>query len=50
LFRTGYSFVAVCREVADDLALLWLTQHAPSSSSYAPFYLLADDVPKPYRT
>mmetsp|Transcript_4731 Transcript_4731/g.6492 ORF Transcript_4731/g.6492 Transcript_4731/m.6492 type:complete len:670 (+) Transcript_4731:1-2010(+) len=48
LFRTSYSFVAVCREVPDHLALLWFSQYAPSSSSYAPFYVAAEFVPVPY--
>ena len=34
--------------VPDSLALLWLCQYAPSSSSYAPFYIKANDVPKAY--
>jgi dipeptidase len=49
LFRTSYSFVAVPRpSVPDVLALLWYGQYAPSSSSYAPFYLAASTPPKPY--
>jgi dipeptidase len=48
LFRTSYSFVAQAREVPDELTLLWFGPHAPSSTSYAPLYLQADDVPKQY--
>ena len=49
LFRTSYSIVAVAREsVPDSLALLWLCQYAPSSSSYAPFYVASSEAPKPY--
>lgn len=49
LFRTSYSFVAVSRQnVPDHLALLWFSQYAPSSSSYAPFYVSTDYVPVPY--
>lgn len=32
----------------DHLALLWFSQYAPSSSSYAPFYVSAEYVPTPY--
>ncbi len=49
LFRTSYSFVAVSREnVPDVLSLLWFSQYAPSSSSYAPFYVSADKLPEAY--
>ena len=49
LFRTSYSIVAVARSnIPDSLALLWLCQYAPSSSSYAPFYLASTTVPTPY--
>eukprot|EP01038_Epipyxis_sp_PR26KG_P012679 gene12679-17000_t len=49
LFRTSYSFVAVSRpKVPDILALLWFSQYAPSSSSYAPFYVASTIVPAPY--
>ena len=47
--RTSYSIVAVARAaVPDQLALVWICQYAPSSSSYAPFYVAADAVPAPY--
>ena len=49
LFRTSYSFVAQARQgVPDILALLWFGQYAPSSCSYAPFYLASTNVPSPY--
>ena len=49
MFRTSYSIVAVARAaVPDQLALVWICQYAPSSSSYAPFYVAADAVPAPY--
>ena len=44
LFRTSYSFVAACRPLPDHLALLWFAQYAPSASSYAPFYVAAQQV------
>lgn len=50
LFRTSYSFVAQSRaEVPDELALMWFAPHAPSGSSYAPFYVKSETVPKPYK-
>ncbi len=50
LFRTSYSFVAQARaNVPDDLALMWFAPHAPSGSSYAPFYVKSASVPLPYR-
>jgi dipeptidase len=49
LFRTSYSFVAQARpRVPDSLARLWFSQYAPATSSYAPFYVHADHVPKQY--
>ena len=49
MFRTSYSIVAVARaSVPDQLALVWICQYAPSSSSYAPFYVSAAAVPLPY--
>lgn len=41
--------MAVSRQsVPDHLALLWFSQYAPSSSSYAPFYVSSDSVPPAY--
>jgi hypothetical protein len=48
MFRTSYSIVAVARQVPNQFALLWLCQYAPSSSSYAPFYVASAAVPLPY--
>lgn len=49
LFRTSYSFVAQGRsKVPDVLSLLWFSQYAPSASSYAPFYVASEVVPRPY--
>eukprot|EP00981_Chlorochromonas_danica_P008430 scaffold2193_cov179-Ochromonas_danica.AAC.9 len=49
LFRTSYSFVSQARPTRpDQLALLWFSQYAPSASSYAPFYVASNHVPKPY--
>lgn len=49
LFRTSYSFVSQARPTKpDQLALLWFSQYAPSASSYAPFYVASNHVPKPY--
>jgi dipeptidase len=46
LFRTSYSFVATARaSVPDVLGLLWFTQYAPSSSSYTPLYISANQAP-----
>jgi dipeptidase len=46
LFRTSYSFVATPRKnVPDILALMWFGQYAPSSTSYAPFYVSSQVVP-----
>ena len=48
LFRTSYSFVATARAaVPDQLALLWFSQYAPSSSSYTPLYLASENAPLP---
>eukprot|EP01035_Chromulina_nebulosa_P019906 gene19906-25861_t len=49
MFRTSYSFVAVSRkDVPDELTLLWFSQYAPSSTSYTPFYVSAEELPPPY--
>lgn len=49
LFRTSYSFVSQARaHVPDSLSLLWFSQYAPSTSSYAPFYVASEHVPAPY--
>lgn len=49
LFRTSYSFVAQSRaSVPDILSLLWFATYAPSSTSYAPFYVASVNVPLPY--
>lgn len=48
LFRTSYSFVAQARQVPDTLARLWFSQYAPATSSYAPFYVASEHVPKQY--
>lgn len=49
LFRTSYSFVAVSRSsVPDVLSMLWFSQYAPSSSSYAPFYVSTKELPRAY--
>ena len=50
LFRTSYSFVAQSRAgVPDVLSLLWFSTHAPSGSSYAPFYIASKSVPPQYK-
>jgi dipeptidase len=47
MFRTSYSFVATARKyVPDELALLWLSVYAPSTSSYTPLYIHADAAPQ----
>jgi dipeptidase len=48
MFRTSYSIVAVPRQVPNQFALVWFSQYAPSSSSYAPFYVASAAVPLPY--
>ena len=49
LFRTSYSFVSMPRPLVPDiLSLLWFAQYAPSSTSYAPFYIASSTPPKAY--
>lgn len=49
LFRTSYSFVTQARKnVPDALGILWYAPHAPSGSSYLPFFLGATEVPFAY--
>lgn len=49
LFRTSYSFVAHSRShVPNDLALLWISQYAPDTSTYTPIYIRSTALPKPF--
>lgn len=49
LFRTSYSFVTQARNnLPDALGILWYAPHAPSGSSYLPFFLGATEIPFAY--
>ncbi|CAM9710130.1 unnamed protein product [Chrysoparadoxa australica] len=50
LFRTSYSIVTQSRDFLPDAvgAKVWLAQYKPSASTYVPFYVSIESIPRPY--